>query len=140
MNELNVIATARYLSTDSVNHVVEQWKLSNEEAKALRLLVSYRDRKYEDDKYNIDTLTRAVMYGYLTLTEADLLLQFDQNYVELAVWRAIELPTFPVNGNDVLQAGVPVGKPVGAALSKLRDVWVQSGYTASKEQLLALIP
>ena len=140
MNELNVIATARYLAAESVDFVTEQWKLSNDEAKTLRLLVSYRDRKYEDDKYNIDTLTRAVMYGYLTLTEADLLLQFDQNYVELAEWRAIELPTFPVNGNDILQAGVPVGKPVGAALSKLRDVWVQSGYTASKEQLLALIP
>lgn len=140
MNELNVIATARYLAAESVDYVVEQWKMSNEEAKALRLLVSYRDRKFEDDRYNTDTLTRAVMYGYLTSNEADLLLQFDQNYVELARWRAIGLPTFPVNGNDILQAGVPVGKPVGAALSKLRDVWVQSGYTASKEQLLALIP
>jgi poly(A) polymerase len=62
-------------------------------------------------------------------------------------WRALlafaetwKRPAFPVNGDDVIRAGVPRGRPVGAALKALEALWVKGGFKASREQLLQALP
>ncbi len=46
---------------------------------------------------------------------------------------------FPVSGEDVQAAGVPAGKPVGEALTRLRRLWLDGGMRADREALLAAL-
>lgn len=47
--------------------------------------------------------------------------------------------TFPVSASDLLQAGIPPGPELGAALQAARDAWHDSDLCAGKERLLAIL-
>lgn len=134
MNELNVIATARYLDASSIDHVVNEWGLSNKEAAALRVLINYRD---EDEKLSVKSLLDLVMVNALTQDEAHLILKFDRNTEGLGEWEAIQFPEFPVRGQDLLDIGLS-GKVLGDTLKNMRVAWVLSNYKSTKEELLSV--
>jgi len=46
---------------------------------------------------------------------------------------------FPVNGNDLIAAGVKPGAAMGKMLRMLKESWAHSSYSATKEELLKLI-
>ena len=46
-------------------------------------------------------------------------------------------PTFPLNGADVLAAGVPAGPKVGAVLGTLEEEWVAGNFRSDRAKLLA---
>jgi len=48
-----------------------------------------------------------------------------------------DLPPFPLNGNDLLAAGVPHGPAVGEALSSLRAWWLEQDAPPGRDDLLA---
>jgi len=48
-------------------------------------------------------------------------------------------PTFPIDGSDLAQAGVPKGPPMGKAMTALETLWVRSGFRTEKPQLLAAL-
>jgi poly(A) polymerase len=48
-------------------------------------------------------------------------------------------PTFPLRGADLIEAGVPKGPALGKALSALEALWVRSGFSTEKPQLLAAL-
>ncbi|MEL6686409.1 MAG: CCA tRNA nucleotidyltransferase [Pseudomonadota bacterium] len=48
-------------------------------------------------------------------------------------------PTFPLKGADLLEAGVPKGPALGKALSALEALWIKSGFSTEKPQLLAAL-
>ncbi len=50
-----------------------------------------------------------------------------------------ERPTFPVTGKDLAKAGVTKGPGMGKALKALEALWVRSGFTTQKLQLLAAL-
>jgi poly(A) polymerase len=50
-----------------------------------------------------------------------------------------DIPTFPVTGKDLTQAGLPKGPAMGKALKALEALWVRSGFTTEKPQLLAAL-
>lgn len=133
MNELNVIATAKYLDAGSIEHVVTQWGLSTKEANALRVLINYRD---EGSKLSVKTLLDLVMANSITQEEAHLILKFDRDLEALREWEAMIFPDFPIGGQDLLDLGLK-GKEIGDTLKSLRFQWVASHYSLSKEELLA---
>jgi poly(A) polymerase len=45
-------------------------------------------------------------------------------------------PEFPVKGQDLIEAGFDPGEEIGGILSRLEKIWVDSGFTASKDDLL----
>jgi len=45
-------------------------------------------------------------------------------------------PHLPIDGADILKAGVPHGPAVGKALAAVEDWWVASGFPASRERAL----
>lgn len=134
MNELNVIATARYLSADSIDHVVTEWKLSNDEANALKLLIGFRDS--EVNYFSVKTLVHMVATGKLTKEEAHLVLKFHADYTKLVEWDKVEFPEFPINGKDLLELGFKPGKKLGDELKFLRKQWAAFNYKDTKEELL----
>lgn len=45
-------------------------------------------------------------------------------------------PELPVGGADVIAAGIPPGPRVGAILSQLEQIWIDSDFTMAREELL----
>jgi poly(A) polymerase len=48
-----------------------------------------------------------------------------------------DIPTFPVDGNDLMKAGIEKGPALGAALSKLEEWWIAGEFKADKKACLA---
>ena len=47
-------------------------------------------------------------------------------------------PKFILNGNDLLKMGI-TAKEIGDKLQKLKDIWIESKFNISKDELLAMI-
>jgi len=72
-----------------------------------------------------------------------------QHVVELALvrWDEVaadfardwEIPIFPVDGNDIIAMGIPVGPRIGHFMDYLKGSWASWDYSISKDELLALI-
>lgn len=61
-------------------------------------------------------------------------------WMDKARWAlAWDIPTFPLKGRDLSEAGVPNGPEMGAKLRALNELWVRSGFNADKEKLLAAL-
>ena len=52
---------------------------------------------------------------------------------EMEAWQP---PTFPVAGRDLIAAGCPKGPAVSAVTKALKEVWKESGFARTKEELL----
>ena len=57
----------------------------------------------------------------------------------LALARSWQQPVFPLTGADAKAAGVPEGPEIGAVLSRLENRWIESGFTLSREELVAAV-
>jgi hypothetical protein len=44
-------------------------------------------------------------------------------------------PSFPITGNDLLKIGIN-GQPLGSSLKQLKNLWLDSDFKFTKEQLL----
>jgi hypothetical protein len=49
---------------------------------------------------------------------------------------AMDVPVFPVQGRDLMEAGVRPGPAMGLALKRLRGLWLESGCVADRGALL----
>ena len=66
--------------------------------------------------------------------------------IQSARWMALaalamewEVPIFPLTGRDLTDVGVPTGPAMGKALKALEALWVRSGFSTEKPQLLAAL-
>ena len=48
-------------------------------------------------------------------------------------------PTFPLRGSDLAAAGVPKGPKMGKAMKALEALWIKSGFSTEKPQLIAAL-
>lgn len=55
----------------------------------------------------------------------------------LARAEAWKRPSFPLNGGDVLKAGVPAGPRVGEILGELETLWIERNFTLDRANLVA---
>jgi tRNA nucleotidyltransferase/poly(A) polymerase len=50
-----------------------------------------------------------------------------------------EFPPFPVSGADLVAAGMKPSKAMGDMLRRMKDTWADSGYKASKQELMGML-
>jgi poly(A) polymerase len=50
----------------------------------------------------------------------------------------LEVPRFPLRGDDLMAAGHRPGPALGAELDRLERLWIEGGFTLDREALLAL--
>jgi tRNA nucleotidyltransferase/poly(A) polymerase len=50
------------------------------------------------------------------------------------------VPRFPIKGQDLLDAGMKPGPMIGNVLDHLRNEWATSGFTPTRDELLARVP
>ena len=109
----------------------KRWKLSNVDNNILKFLVEHAnspiDEKILSDMI-VDGTPKILLYRW-----AQMLGKYEifANHI-----KSFEAPVFPVNGNDLIQAGFKKGPDLGKKLNLLKQKWKQSGYKATKDQLL----
>jgi tRNA nucleotidyltransferase/poly(A) polymerase len=58
------------------------------------------------------------------------LIDFAQNW---------QRPTFPLQGQDLIAAGMKPGPEMGQRLKALEQAWIDSGFDLGREELLAMV-
>lgn len=121
-----------------------KWKLSNHEKDLAEFIVSNRHLSVPEDTplkpYQdfIVSLSTAVTVD-LVRNRVYELLQYEgklNEYNEIKNW---VIPDFPVTGKDLKDHGIKPGREFGKILNSLKDMWVKSYYTLTKENLMSEI-
>lgn len=111
--------------------VANQWKMSNLERDTIRFVstrMALPNYGLADAKFDlVDGYDRRLIEVVLKTRSNDKALR------ELALWEA---PDFPVQGRDLVAAGMAPGKTVGETLKRMREAWIASDYALTREELM----
>lgn len=114
----------------------EAWRLSNATVNEateictgadLALAGDFNSLAYKHGRLGAVSLTVAAAVGNWTVRKY-------QESVE--TYRAISVPRFPINGDDLVEIGLGQGPQLGKALRRIEKDWVQSGFAMEREDLL----
>ena len=105
------------------------------------------DAQLSTDMAERDKLAAIYRSGKSVITDrASLRAAGETDPIQSARWIALaqlasewEVPTFPLTGKDLTGAGVPKGPAMGKALKALEALWIRSGFSTEKPQLLAAL-
>lgn len=127
------------LLADELATLQQQWRLSNELIKSARAIdqattLVAQDRigeaAYRFGEAAVDGLAVAAAQQSWSRD------RLAESARELA---RLQIPPLPLNGNDLTGLGILPGPAVGEQLTRLERAWIDSGFTLSKPDLLALI-
>lgn len=51
----------------------------------------------------------------------------------------LDVPRFPIRGNDLIGLGMPAGRELGVELERLERAWIESGFVLDRQALLAMV-
>lgn len=86
---------------------------------AVSLQAAFLSFAVHDDPLCVDELSN-LQVAYLSAIESE------------------EVPVFPVQGKDLISAGMSPGPEIGAALKKLENIWIEGGLKQERSELLKL--
>lgn len=109
-------------------HTLGTWRASNDEIRLSSWLMQHAG----NDPFWIMAVEGASRSWAQELAKFD-----DADQLVQAVLESWEVPQFPITGHDLIKLGVRPGPTYKAILNHLRNRWGSSGYTFSKDQLLA---
>ena len=123
-------------TVEEAYQLAEAWKLSNNEKRLGAFIAEHRAVSYCLDtsfKYFQDL----VVDGSPLPSVQELVYYCGrvEYAIRLSQWT---VPSFPVNGTDILAAGFKKGPAVGKLLSHLRLKWKENDFKLDKTELLAL--
>lgn len=117
-----------------VESVIRRWKLSGDEQRLLRWLVQMKSENLRPKLFREEAVNPKIGKAYameLAAMVGDAIM-----YEELRTWA---VPVFPVRGEDLLKLGMKQGRAMGDALAKGNRFWIDSDYTAGREEILNYI-
>jgi tRNA nucleotidyltransferase/poly(A) polymerase len=132
-----------------VDALVERLRLSR--AEAMRLLAwagapdidpaspeaELAKALYRDGRDGVLDRLRHTLARELDEGHADAAAALRSLMAKTAVW---ERPIFPVGGKDLVAGGLEPGPAVGKRLKALEQRWIESGFTLTRDELLAWLP
>jgi tRNA nucleotidyltransferase (CCA-adding enzyme) len=110
----------------AIRDTAESWKWSNQEKAQALFVVSFDDTSVEAQKKAV-AVEKAAPYYVAEACRARGVT------TDIESW---DVPSFPVTGYDLMQAGMAQGPAMGGFINYLKNVWADSGYTMTKEMLL----
>ncbi|WP_455479040.1 CCA tRNA nucleotidyltransferase [Bartonella sp. B23] len=88
----------------------------------------------------LDQLSLCVAAAHVAALEEDEALQKAESYERLyQLAQKWQIPTFPVNGTDLMKKGLSGGVFLGKKLKELEMIWVESGFLTDRKALLEKI-
>lgn len=128
-------------SAQACAKLARRWKLSTANAKRLQRLATeplpLHNVPVPEQKRLVRALGKADFADLTRLAAAENPANETAYRTMLAMAESWEIPVFPVKGTDLLAAGQTAGAALGQALQTLEKEWEESGYTLSKDALLA---
>lgn len=130
------------------DYIIKRWKLSNKQAELLTFLSAAKEITPDLDEADQKRILRRIgaeRFRALTLVSwtENLSYSADKAQMLAAAYRPIlwlaghwNIPSFPVNGDDLSQLGLESGPQMGAWLKQLEDWWEREGYTPTREEIL----
>ncbi len=126
---------------EDVARLTQRFRLSNAEQTVLALAASHGTRPPDEAE------AKVLLYR-LGPKDCASLVQIDWARSGAApvdpAWRKVlalteswKAPAFPLRGADIVAFGELKGPEIGEALSRLEQVWIESGFTLDRDQLLA---
>ena len=126
-----VTALSTMVFANEVDNFFKFWKMSASEEKKVRWLINKRDAARDEQSVEMMLTIEAVPLDYVvSLMEVSgepSLAEYARNFV---------VPTFPVTGKDLLAAGMTPGPAMGQRLGRMRNAWMYSRFTKSREELM----
>lgn len=122
-------ADMRGIYADTMTLSNKQQKQYSEILAACEMLANGTDVKIAIYKCSNDIARQALMlYSAANNIDAD--------YAIFETWQA---PVFPVNGQDLIEAGIAQGPEMGRIMRTLEEYWLQNDFAPDKSSLLARI-
>jgi tRNA nucleotidyltransferase (CCA-adding enzyme) len=115
---------------EQIEGIILSWKLATADAKQLRWTFNNLSDFKILDELKADIVNGTPREWVLDLMEAQ------SRLTHRSLLRDWEIPVFPVSGQDLIDAGMKPGPLLGKALQLMRQDWVASGYTETKEALM----
>ncbi len=128
----NPVTLMVYMWRGEVPGVLKNWKASKEEIDLAQYLAQ-PDRDWKGK----NPFREMAVHGVSREWAREMAALQNIDVFERAVLDTWEVPEFPVTGYDLIQLGMRPGPLYGVTLDRLRNMWADSGYTSTKEQLLA---
>ncbi|MEQ1769808.1 MAG: hypothetical protein ABL879_08195, partial [Devosia sp.] len=128
---------ALILSNTNAPPVRDMWRLSNEDvarakailsAAALLMDFDLHEAAYRFPAALAEAVDAAAVIAGWTEAGKDAVLEQLQG---------IDVPMFPLNGNDLVEYGIAPGPALGDELDRLERRWIASGFKLDRESLLA---
>lgn len=116
---------------DHAPGVLDRWKASTAERGTASFAAPRLHGRYELDDAKLDLVDGADLGLVLSILRTR-----DQGHLA-EILREWTIPTFPLQGRDLIAAGMTPGKGVGDRLRALRDRWIASDFALDRDQLLA---
>ena len=112
------------------------WRLSNDEIASAEAILTVaalvRDFRLNEAAYRHPAALAdgvEVAAAFAGWTEAGKLAVRDE-------LQSLDVPRFPVDGRDLIRLGMRPGKALGEELDRLETLWIESGFSLEREQLL----
>jgi poly(A) polymerase len=135
----NPAARLALLSGGNVDALQARWRLSNAAAEGARRVLGAAALMSEDRvalgvyRYREEAIEGLAVAAAQNNWPRDRLMEAAREISHLPD------PAIPVTGGDVVARGVAPGPEVGASLARLETVWVESGFSLSKAELLEML-
>ncbi|UTO27961.1 CCA tRNA nucleotidyltransferase [Bartonella harrusi] len=88
----------------------------------------------------LDQLSLCVAAAHVSTLDEDEVAQKVESYVRLYQFaQKWQIPTFPINGKDLIKKGFSKGVLLGEKLKELEILWIESGFSMDRNTLLEKI-
>ena len=133
----NLRLAACLSNTSELDELKARWKFSNPEYNVMKFVIENRNKQA-----TLDDMKRRYVLDMKREDNKNLLvklLEYNGDKRAASALASWEPPKFPVNGMDVMEAGIPQGQEVRKTLYRLKTMWYDSDFKLSREQLLGEI-
>jgi tRNA nucleotidyltransferase (CCA-adding enzyme) len=141
MDAQDTTILAAYMNDlDSVDRINRDWKLSKNEYVAVRAITDLMLHHSGDFlETPLSWYQEKVVRNGVNREHVEEFVKFAGDQDLLDDFRDWDTPEFPVRGHDLLDVGFKPGPGVGDKLRELRNLWVDSGCKATRDELLVSV-
>ena len=121
-------------SPQDAESLAKKWKLSNAERQLGVFVATHRKAAGLETtllKYFQDLLVNKCLKEHVTEV-----LNYCGRVDDVRVIEQWKVAVFPVNGTDLKRINIPSGAVMGRMLRQMKDKWVDSYYTLTKDELI----
>lgn len=130
MRDAKLRDTGWYADASDANDMADRMKMSNEERAEMVWAVEstpFMKVHFEDELVQGTPRSWLVWFARM--------MDFHDMAHHMETW---VVPVFPVNGKDLVAAGMKPGPEMGKVLKKMKEEWVRSRFTMSKTTLMCM--